>query len=71
MPCAIFGQNNVDTSAHPVVDPANHEFQGSVHHAPGGFAVDCNHDNFFRPDYLTKAYNQDVERAEAFARNRP
>ena len=71
VPCALFGRNNLDTSAHPVVDPATSEFRGSVHHGPGGFAVDCSHDNFFRPDYLTKAYNRDVDRAEAFARNRP
>lgn len=71
VPCAIFGQNNLDTSAHPLVDPARYEFRGNLHHAPGGFAVDANHDNFFQPDYLTKAYYQDVERAEAFARNRP
>ena len=71
VPVMILGSSNVDISEHPLVDPATQEARGDIHHAPGGFTADSAHDNFFRPDYMTRAYNLDVERAEAFARGRP
>ena len=71
VPMMIFGSSSVDISEHPVIDPANMVFRASLHHAPGGFAPYSGNDGFFQPDYMTRAYNADVERAEAFARGRP
>ena len=51
--------------------PNRDEFKASLHHAPGDFAASANQDNFFQPIYMTKSYNEDVDRAAAFARGVP
>ena len=47
------------------------ENKGNVHHVPGGFAPDAAHDQFYTPNYSTRSYYEDVDRAEAFARGVP
>ena len=71
VPTAILGRSVIDTSAHPIIDPNVYEYRSHLHHAPGGYPADSLHDNFYQGDYMTKAYYQDVERAEAFARGHP
>ncbi len=71
IPCLIFGGYSPGDHFDPHFDFGTREFQASVHHSPGGFAENSANDGFFRPDYLTKSYYKDVERAEAFARGRP
>ena len=51
--------------------PNKDEFKASLRHAPGDFAASANQDNFFQPIYMTKSYNEDVDRAAAFARGVP
>lgn len=51
--------------------PATQEYQAALHHAPGGFSVDAAHDSFFEPSYLTRTYNDDVARSEAYLRGVP
>lgn len=72
VPVFLWGGNPVNGVAFdPQTDLESHAFQGSLHHGPGGFAPDAAHDPFYQPDYLTRSYNRDMERAEAFARGRP
>ena len=51
--------------------PNRNEFKASLHHAPGDFEASSNQDNFFQPIYMTKSYDEDVDRAAAFARGVP
>ncbi len=72
VPKLIFGGNAFDGVAFdPKTDFNSHEFQIGAHHAPGPFAPDSAHDSFFQPNYQTKSYYEDVDRAEAFARGKP
>ena len=71
IPRLITGGSSDGTAFDPRTDLNAHEYQANLHHAPGGFAPDAAHDNFFQPDYQTKAYYKDVDRAAAFARGQP
>lgn len=71
IPTAILGRSVIDTAAQPIIDPSIYEYRANLHHPAGGYPADSLHDNFYQGDYMTKAYYQDVERAEAFARGRP
>ena len=72
VPSLFTGVYSLGVAFDPRTDLNAHEFQAGLHHAPGEeFAPDSAHDDFFKPDYLTKAYDQDVERAKAFARGHP
>ena len=63
IPCLIAGGGyQPGTAFDPRVDHNAQEFQRSLHSTG---------DDFFNPIYMTKSYNQDVDRAEAFARGRP
>ena len=67
---------------HPVysTDAANaDEFKAGIHHSPGGFvpqstkdpSLDTTQDSFYRPLYLTKSYDDGIDRAKAFASGVP
>lgn len=72
VPKFLFGSNPFDgVSFDPKTDFNSHEFKMGAHHTPGAFAPDAAHDSFFEPIYQTRSYNDDVERAEAFARGKP
>ena len=63
VPCLIAGGGyhpGVAFGSH--VDLNAQEFQASLHSTG---------DDFFNPIYMTKSYNQDVDRAAAFARDQP
>ena len=63
IPCLIAGGGyQPGTAFDPHVDHNAQEFQKSLHSTG---------DDFFNPIYLTRSYNQDVDRAAAFARGRP
>ena len=52
--------------------PNKDEFQADLHHPKGtGPASDAAHDAFYTPDYSTKSYFEDADRAAAFARGVP
>ena len=52
--------------------PNKDEFQADLHHPKGtGPAVDAARDAFYTPDYATKSYFEDADRAAAFARGVP
>ncbi len=56
----------------PYTDLNASEYKASLVHPPATpWAADCMHDNFFKPYYMTRSYDRDVERAEAFARGHP
>ena len=72
VPVFLFGGDPFHgTAFDPHTDLNSHEFQGSLHHSPAALATDGAHDSFNQPDYQTKSYYEDVERAEAFARGKP
>lgn len=47
------------------------EYQASLHNVPGASAADGVNGDFFKPDYQTKAYYEDLDRAKAFASGQP
>ncbi len=48
------------------------EYKADLHHAPGDdFSASSATDTFFNPLYLTRSYNDDMDRAAAFARGTP
>ncbi len=73
VPKLIFGGNAFDgVSFDPKTDLNSHEYQSTLHHSPAaGFAPDSAHEGFLQPNYQTKSYYEDVDRAEAFARGKP
>ena len=72
VPKYIFGGNEFDGVAfNPKTDFNSHEFQSTVHHSPVSEVKDTVDDAFFKPNYSTKSYYDDVDRAAAFARGRP
>ena len=72
VPKLIFGGNEFDGVAFdPKTDFKSHEFQSSLHHSAVSDVKDSANDAFFQPIYLTKSYNDGVDRAAAFARGRP
>ncbi len=63
IPCLVAGGGYHPGDAFdPRVDHNAEEFHVSLHSVG---------DDFFKPIYMTKSYNQDLDRAAAFARNRP
>ena len=61
IPCLIVGNGySPGIAFDPRTDMNSHEYQGSLH-GP----------NISQPDYMTKSYYQDVDRAAAFARGHP
>ena len=55
----------------PKTDFSSHEFQGSLHHSAVSDVKDAANDAFYQPIYMTKSYNDDMDRAAAFARGHP
>ena len=72
VPKYIFGGNAFDGVVFdPKTDFNSHEFQSSLHHGVVGGAKDSAGDAFFQPVYMTKSYNDELDRAAAFARGKP
>ena len=72
VPKYIFGGNEFDGVAFdPKTDFNSHEYQSSLHHGTVSDVKDSANDAFFQPVYMTKSYNDDVDRAAAFARGKP
>ena len=52
--------------------PNRNEVRSDMHHSPAaGFAVDAAQDSFYKPDYTTRSYFEDVDRSEALLRSVP
>lgn len=47
------------------------EYKASLHRSPTDGSVDSFHDSFLTPVYMTRSYDEDVDRAAAFARGVP
>ncbi len=73
VPCLLLGRSySPGVAFDPHTDLNAGEYKASLVHPPATpWATDSLHDDFFKPCYMTRSYNQDVERAEAFARGHP